>query len=520
MRGAIASPHRSASEAGREVLAAGGNAVDATLAANAMLWPCYPHMCGIGGDLFLLYYESATGTVHCLNGTGRAPALATPETFRTRGFDHVPARGPLSITVPGALDAWDTAWQRFGTAPLADLLGPAADAATNGVAVTPRLARWIASTAGDLRGDPTLAKAFLPGGEPLAGGAILRQPRLAASLQRLIDAGLQDLYSGELASAIAQGCEDADGLLRASDLAEHTSEWIEPLRVRFDGVEVYTTPPNSQGLAALQILNLLSFLEGGRSQPGSARQLDAFVRARRAAFHDRDRYVSDPDHVSIPIDRLLSLDYAYDVASALPATPVPVAPVAGDTVYICTLDGHGNACSLIQSIYYAFGSAFTPGSTGIVMQNRGHYFSLNNGHPNVIIPRKRTLHTLMASMALRHGKPWLVFGTMGADGQPQTTVQVLLRALAGASAAEAVAAPRVLSGRFFVEDRDDQLTAEEDLGEELLAELEALGHDVRVVSPQDETMGHAHAILVNGHTVDAGADPRSDGAAFVLAGDR
>jgi gamma-glutamyltranspeptidase/glutathione hydrolase len=485
-----------------------------------MLWACYPHMCGIGGDLFLLYYESATGTVHCLNGTGRASALATPETFRSRGLDHVPARGPLSITVPGALDAWDVAWQRFGTAPLADLLGPAADAAANGIGVTPRLARWIASTADDLRDDPTLAEAFLPGGEPLPGGAILRQPRLAASLRRLIDAGLQDLYSGELASAVAQGCEDADGLLRASDLAQHTSEWIEPLRVRFDGVDVYTTPPNSQGLAALQILNLLSFLEGGRSQPGSARQLDAFVRARRAAFHDRDRYVSDPDHVSIPIDRLLSLDYAYDVASTLPAAPIPVAPVAGDTVYICALDERGNACSLIQSIYYAFGSAFTPGTTGIIMQNRGHYFSLENGHSNVISPRKRTLHTLMASMALRHSKPWLVFGTMGADGQPQTTVQVLLRALAGASAAEAVAAPRVLSGRFFVEDRDDQLSAEEDLGEELLAELEALGHDVRVVPPRDEMMGHAHAILVNGHAIDAGADPRSDGAAFVLADDR
>jgi gamma-glutamyltranspeptidase/glutathione hydrolase len=516
MRAAIASPHRSASEIGRDVLAAGGTAADAALAANGMLWACYPHMCGIGGDLFLLYYESATGTVYCLNGTGRAPALATPEAFRKRGFSHVPARGPLSVTVPGALDAWEMAWRRFGTAPLADLLGPAAEAATNGVPVTRRLARWISSSADDLRSDPTLADAFLPGGQPLVESDVLTQPKLGAALRRLAEAGLQDLYTGDLASALAHGCEDRGGLLRASDLAEHKSEWVEPLRVEFDGVEVYTTPPPSQGLAGLQILNLLSFLEGGRGQPGSAQQLDAFVRARRAAFHDRDRYVSDPDYVDIPIKRLLSLDYAHDVAKAPPAAPLPAAPLGGDTVYICALDGNGDACSLIQSIYYAFGSAFTPGETGIVMHNRAHYFSLTDDHPNIMQPGKRTLHTLMASMALRQGKPWLVFGTMGADGQPQTTVQVLLRALAGAGAAEAVAAPRVLSGRFFLEDRDDQLAAEEDFGEEVLAELEAQGHDVRVVPAHDETMGHAHAIVVNGETVDAGADPRSDGAAFVL----
>ena len=236
------------------------------------------------------------------------------------------------------------------------------------------------------------------------------------------------------------------------------------------------------------MLNLLSFIEGGRSQPGSARQLDAFVKAKHMAFRDRDRYVSDPAYVNIPIELLLSLDYAHALAQNAPRPHVPAAPIAGDTVYLCALDCNGNACSTIQSIYYAFGSTFTAGDTGIVMQNRGHYFSLDETHPNAIRPRKRTLHTLMASMALRQGRPWLIFGTMGADGQPQTTVQILLRALAGDSASDAVAAPRVLSGRFFVEDRDDQLIAEEDLGEHTLAELDALGHDVRVVAPRDETM--------------------------------
>lgn len=518
MLAAIATPHQSASEIGRDVLAAGGDAVDAAFAANAMLWACYPHMCGVGGDLFLLYYEAATGTVHCLNGTGRAPALATPGAFRARGLTEVPPRGPLAVTVPGALDAWDRALGRFGRLSPASLLEPAADAALTGTVVTERLARWIAASADDLRGDRSLADAFLADGEPLEAGMLLRHPQLAASLRHLMDSGLRDLYVGDLAAEIAAGSRHAGGLLRADDLEAHTSEWVIPLQLRFDGVDVYTTPPNSQGLASLQILNLLSFLEGGRSEPGTARQLDAFVRARQAAFRDRDRFLSDPDYVAIPIEHLLSLDYAYQLASEPPSTPLATGPITGDTVYICTLDHEGNACSVIQSIYYAFGSCFVPKDTGIILQNRGHYFSLNHEHPNVIAPRKRTLHTLMATMALRGGYPWLIFGTMGADGQPQTTVQVLLKALSGASAADAVSAPRVLSGRFFVEDRDDQLTAEADIGDEVLADLELLGHDVRVVPPLDETMGHAHAIRITGDAVDAGADPRSDGAAFVISG--
>ena len=246
-----------------------------------------------------------------------------------------PPAARLAVTVPGALDAWDRALRRFGRLSLAPPLEPAANAALTGTVVTQRLARWIATSADDLRGDRSLAAAFLADGKPLEAGMLLRQPQLAASLRHLMDSGLRDFYVGDLAAEIATGSEHAGGLLRADDLEAHTTEWVMPLKLRFDGVDVYTTPPNSQGLASLQILNLLSFLEGGRSEPGMACQLDAFVRARQRAFRDRDRYLSDPDHVTIPIERLLS-----------PGT-TPIAPQANHR--LCQSQLHQ-----LQEILYMF----------------------------------------------------------------------------------------------------------------------------------------------------------------------
>jgi gamma-glutamyltranspeptidase/glutathione hydrolase len=518
MASAVASPHWRATELGRDVLAGGGNALDATLATNAMLWACYPHMCGIGGDVWILYYEAATSRIHCLNGSGGAPQLATPEEYGRRGYTQVPARGPLSMTVPGAPAGWGEASRRFGTIPIADLLRPAALAAGEGVEITPKLAGWMAADWELLVNDPGLATVFTQDGEVLPSGVTLRQPALAATLDRLADVGFADLYHGDLADAIVHGCAEAGGLLVAGDLKAYASTWVEPVATRFDGVRVVTTPPNSQGVTALQMLNLLSLLEGGRAAPGSARQVDAFLEAKRLAFIDRDRYLGDPSHVTVPVDMLLSLDHALTVAEEASATPQRAsAPVGGDTVYLCAFDKSGNACSVIQSIYHAFGSGFVPAGTGVLMNNRGHYFSLDEQSPNVVAPGKRPVHTLMASMALKHGRPWLVFGTMGGEGQPQTTVQVLLRVLAGASPADAVAAPRVLSGKIYLEADEDQVHVEEDLGAEVIAELERFGHNVETVPPNDEMMGHAHAILIDGDRVEAGADPRSDGAALIVS---
>lgn len=509
---AVASPHWAASAVGREVLLGGGNALDAAVAANALLAVAYPHMCGLGGDLFLLYYSAADGRLHCLNGSGPAPRLATREAFLQRGLDAVPARGPLSVTVPGAVAAWAEALGRFGSRELGQLLEPAIRATTEGVEVTARLSQWIAASATELRSDPRLCSWLLDRkGAPIPPGTRLRLPELAETLRQIASRGAEAFYRGRIADEIDRACREAGGLLRREDLEEYRPEWASPLDVGYRGLRVYTTPPNSQGIVTLEMLNILSSLDAHRFSPGSAEQIDALVRAKRAAFADRDRYVSDPAFVDVPIQRLLSREHARALAGRRPPRAAQ-APIGGDTVYVCATDPDGNACSLIQSIYYGFGSAFVAGATGVLLQNRGHYFSLRHDHPNRLEPRKRTLHTLMASMALRNGRPWLVWGTMGADGQPQTTVQVLERILAGADPQAAVAAPRVLSGRFFIEDDEDRVLVEEDLGAETIAELGRMGHKVDVVPPWDERMGHAQAIVIGDDgLVRAGSDPRSDG---------
>lgn len=514
---AVASPHWRASEAGRDVLAAGGNALDAALATNAMLWSCYPHMCGVGGDIWILYHEAATGQTHCLNGSGGAPAIATPAEFARRGLAAIPIKGPMSLAVPGTAAGWDKATRRFGSMPVADLLRPAAKAARGGVEITLKMRGWMDKVADLIVADPTLAACFAQGSTLLPAGVTFRQPDLADTIEHLADAGLMDLYTGDLAARIAEGIADAGGILTLQDLTGYAPEWVEPVRTRFDGLDVLTTPPNSQGIAAIEMLNLLSLIEGGRSAPGSTVQLAAFLEAKRLAYRDRNSYVADPAHVAVPVEMLTSLDHARKLVEEADAAPKDRAPpMEGDTVYLCTADRHGNACSVIQSLYHPFGSCFVPAGTGVVMANRGSYFSLEAGHANVVAPGKRPVHTLMASMALRHGKPWLVFGAMGGEGQPQTAVQLLLRVLAGATPAEAVAAPRVLSGQIYPGDADNQLHIEADYGDDVIAGIARHGHTVKAVPQYDEMMGHAHAIRIDGDRIEAGADPRSDGAAITL----
>ncbi len=514
-QGAVACPHEAASRVGADVLGAGGNALDAAVAMNAMLAVVYPHMCGLGGDTFILYFSADEGQVYCLNGSGPAPALATREAFRQRGLDVIPARGPLPVTVPGTVAAWEEALGRFGTRPLAELLAPAAAAAEDGIEVTGKLAAWIDTYAGELAADPVLSRWLLPEGRALPAGAALRQPELGRSLRRLIEHGGQDMYQGEIARQIDAAFRSADALLRWEDLARYSPEWVHPVSVSYRGLEVFTTPPNSQGITALLMLNALQVLGASEQRPGSVEHIEALVRAKRVAFADRDRYIADPKFEQAPIEWLLDLDHARE-ALATPA-PSPGSCGGGDTIYLCASDAAGNACSVIQSIFFTFGSAFVPGDTGILMQNRGHYFSLDDDHPNRLEPGKRTLHTLMACMAFEGDEPRLVFGTMGADGQAQTNVQVLERYLDGASPQEAVGAPRILHGRFLPDDDPTRLNVEEQMGAEVINELAARGHDPNVFPAYDERLGHAHAIeLAADGTTHAGSDPRSDGAAIVV----
>jgi gamma-glutamyltranspeptidase len=471
-----------------------------------MLTVVYPHMCGLGGDLFLLYHEARTGAVHCLNGTGGAPGLATPAAFAERGLDAVPVRGPLSVSVPGTVGAWAEALTRFGTLPLADVLAPAADRAAAGIEISDRIAGWIASERDDVAADPVLRGWFLDAaGAPLAAGSVVPRPELAATLRRISDAGAADFYAGDLGRRIADAVATAGGLLRADDLRAYRPEWTAPVATRHGGLDIVTTPPNSQGLTALLML------QGMRpnTAPGTLDYLEAFVAAKVRAFGLRDTHLTDPAHMRVRAEDLL----AARVPDGAPAT----APVAGDTIYACAIDADGNACSLIQSLYYGFGSCFVAGDTGILLHNRAHYFALRPDAVNVLAPGKRTLHTLMACLALEDGRPRFVFGAMGADGQPQANVQVLHRLLAGAAPADAVAAPRVLHGRFALEDDPDTLHVEADHAPAAPDALTARFPRVEVLPPHSERFGHAHAIAIAADgEVTAGADPRSDGSAAVV----
>jgi gamma-glutamyltranspeptidase len=514
MSAAAASPHAAATRAGAEVLAAGGSAMDAAVAINAVLCVVYPHMCGVAGDLFLLYRDASDGRVSALNGSGPTPALATREWFRAQGRVEVPARGPLAVTVPGAVASWAAGLERFGRRPLGELLEPAARAAEDGFAVTARMAGWIAHNAADLAGDPVLRACYLDAdGRPVPAGTVVRQPDLGRTLRRLADAGAGDFYRGALAGEIDTAFRGAGGLLRREDLAAFAPEWADPVRLSYRGIDVVTTPPNSQGVTALVMLNALAALDA--AAPGTAGWVEALIAAKRVAFAARDRHVADPRFVDVPLAELLSPELARRGLAA--ADPGPARSTAGDTVYLCTVDHEGNACSMIESLYYGFGSCFVAGDTGLLFHNRGRYFTLDDDHPNRLEPRKRPLHTLMATMAFAGDGLRLVFGCMGADGQAQTTVQVLERYLAGASVAEAVSAPRILHGRFVPEDDPEALTIEAPFGAETIAALRAAGHDPVVVGEHEEHLGHAHAIELRADgTLDAASDPRSDGGAIVL----
>jgi gamma-glutamyltranspeptidase len=503
---------------GADVLEAGGNAIDAAVAMNAMLGVVYPHMCGLGGDTFMLHYSAADGQVRGLNGSGPAPALATRQAVRERGLAAIPPRGPLPVTVPGTVGAWDEALRGFGSRPLADLLAPAEQAARDGFEMTAKLAGSIDASRSELT-EPLLRRRFFDeSGRPLAAGAVLRQPELAATLRRLMDHGARDFYEGEIAEQIDAAFRAADGFLRRADLERYVPRWDAPLRMRYRGLEVFVTAPNSQGITALMMLNALAAMGASQYPPGSADHVEALIHAKRVAFADRDRYVTDPDHLEAPTAELLTLDHARRMLAIPESLLGPGRSSGGDTVYLCALDAEGNACSVIQSIFYGFGSGFVGGDSGVLMQNRGHYFSLEDDHPNRLEPGKRTLHTLMACMAFEGDDLRLVFGTMGADGQAQTNVQVLERHLAGDSPQAAVSAPRILHGRFHPDDDPTVLNVEDRIGLEVIAELRARGHDPIVLPAYDERLGHAHAIEVHrDRSTRAGSDPRSDGAAIVIA---
>ena len=525
-RGMVTCPHTLASEAGVEALRAGGSAVDAAIAASAVLAVVYPHMTSVGGDAFWLIHEARAGGVRFLDGGGAATAAATLDAFRARGLADIPYRGvlPATVTVPGAVDGWLEAHAACGRLPLARLLAPAIGHARDGFPVTARLARWIAEMASLLAGDPAAAAIFLPGGRPPRAGETLRNPDLARSLEAIAAAGRGEFYEGEVAAEIARWSRERGGLATAADYRAQRAEWGAPLSVVYRGVTLFETPPPTQGVSVLQMLRLLEGFDLGALEYLGPDHVHLLIQAKQLAFHDRDRFLADPRFVDVPVARLLSDAYVaerrqlIDPARALPWDRVPDAgSLVGDTVYVAAVDAEGNAASLTMSLYGGFGAGVVAGRTGIVLQNRGAYFSLDPTHPNRLEPGKRPLHTLIASLAFRGDRLWQVFGCMGADGQPQIHLQAYTAMIDfGLDGQRAVSGPRWLSGRFALGEPRDLLNMEGRFPERTFAELARRGHVINRWEAWNERAGHAHGITLDPDTDErlGACDPRSDGAAL------
>jgi gamma-glutamyltranspeptidase/glutathione hydrolase len=500
--------------------------VDAAIAASATLAVLYPHMTSVGGDAFWLLYDAAGARVRYLGGGGRAAAGATIDVLRGRGLSEIPVRGivPATLTVPGGVAAWSEAHAAHGRLPFARLLEAAIGYAREGFPVSARVAQWIRETAEAGVFNADAAAIFLPGGVPAAAGARLVNADLARTLERVAAEGRDGFYAGETPRALAAFAREHGGFFTAADFQAQDAIWDEPISTMYRGVTIYETPAPTQGFTVLEMLNLLEPYDVGRWGFLGPDHVHHLVQAKQIAYHDRDCHLADPAFTPVPVERLISRAYAdarrktIDPARALAWDDVPsYGSLAGDTVFVGAVDAAGNAAALIQSLYGIFGSGVVAGGTGVVLQNRSAYFTLDPAHPNRLEPGKRPLHTLIASLAVRDGRLWQLLGCMGADGQPQIHVQAYVAMIDfGLDIQQAVEMPRWLSGRFGLGEPRDLLNIEARYPAATLAELERRGHLLNRWGAWNELAGHAHGITIDpvtGFRV-GGSDPRSDGAAI------
>ncbi len=538
--GAVVAPHHLATAAGLGILRAGGTAVDAAIATNAVLAVVMPASCGIGGDAFWLIWDEASGRQHALNGSGRAPAAADAAALRLSGLRLLPKRGPLTITVPGAVRSWGDAHARHGRLSRDAILGPAIELARQGFPAWDGFIDDVERTVPLVReaigADAGFFAVYRPHGRAWRLGERVRLPALARTLEHLAIDGFDAFYEGDLGERQARGLVAAGAAIDAGDLREHTSTWGSPIGIDYRGTRVTTHPPNSSGIVALELLGILGELEPpdadsfGPDGVSDPRWIHAGIEAAKLAMADRDRYVTDPTFREVPVELLLDPVRLADLARQIDPERAAVPPVAtnppgGGTIFLAVVDAEGNAVSLIESNYLGFGSGVVDPVTGIHYQNRGSYFSLDPDHPNVLEPRKRTLHTLLPGMLFRDrsdgrgSRPWVVAGSMGADAQPQIHAQMVSAMVdGGVDVRTAVAAPRwyVEPADHFVPPTD--VCLEPRHRPEVAEALIARGHDLVATSAFDSNLGHAHAIeLVDGGPADpdgsvaAATDPRSAG---------
>ncbi len=525
--GLIATSQPLASAAGLQVLQEGGNAIDAAIAAVAVLSVVEPTMTGIGGDLFAIVWDARTKRLHALNASGRSAYAATPEALAGKGLTELPSNGPLTISVPGAVDGWSELLSRFGTIDLERAVRAAVRHAREGFAVSEIIAGQWEAAAEDVLGDRDAAATFLPGGRAPLPGEIFANPNLARSLELIASGGRDVFYRGELARRIVAELQKRGSWLTARDFAEHRSDWVEPISTSYRGYDVYEMPPNTQGFVALEMLNILEGFDLASLGHNTPEYLHLLIEAKRIAFADRNAHLADFDSVPPDVMRtLLSKEYAAQRRKEIDPKHAaesykpwsrqdgPRAPSAdrsarglGDTVYLTAADGQGNVISLIQSLFSSFGSSVVAGDTGIVLHNRGTAFETAEGHPNRLAPHKRPLHTLVPAMVLKDGRPWLSYGVMGGDMQPQGHVQVLINLVDfGMNVQNAGEAPRFRHAGTNV-GLESAFTSETRFA------LSRRGH--RIVSLVD-SFGGFQGILIDPRTgvLMGGSDPRKDGLAI------
>jgi len=519
--GIVAASQPLAAQAGVQILQRGGNAVDAAIAANAVLGVVEPQSNGIGGDLFAIVYEAKHDTLSGINASGWTPRALTAASLMSRGFVDMPRSGIHTVTVPGAVAGWEALRSRCGSLPLADLLAPAIRCAEEGFPLSDVIAAHWATLTSKLAAEPAAARTYLPNGRAPGAGEIFRNRDLAASLSRIAERGPAGFYDGPTASAILEVSEEKGGALAADDLRDFAPEWVDPISTTYRGWTVYELPPNTQGLAALLMLNLMEAFPLGEYGFHTARSLHVMIEAKKLAYADMLRYVGDPRFGTMPIEPLLGkraaaerarhIDPARAAAAAPPSTvPGLTSSVGADTVYLCAIDRHGNIVSLIQSIYEGFGSAIVPPGTGFALHNRGALFTLDTEHPNALAPRKRPLHTIVPAF-MQKGEMRIGFGIMGGFNQAQAHAQFVANIVDyGLDIQQAIEAGRFTKVTFAGTD----VSVEALVPESARQDLAALGHAVTTVPARTWTFGHGQAVMSDGNGVHFGAsEPRHDGAA-------
>jgi gamma-glutamyltranspeptidase/glutathione hydrolase len=511
---------------GIDILKAGGNAVDAAIAVNAALGLMEPVANGIGGDLFAIVWDSETGQLYGLNASGRSPYSLTIESVKGAGHERIPYTGVLPQTVPGCVDGWFELHERFGRLPMAQILSPAITYAEEGFPVTEVIAHYWELGSRRLQDEPNFAATYLPGGRAPRKGEIFRNPDLANTYRMLAKGGRDVFYRGEIANTIDVFMKRIGGYLGLRDFEDHSSTWVEPVSTIYRGYEVWELPPNGQGIAALQMLNILEGYDLASLGWGSATYLHLFVEAKKLAFEDRARYYADPDFVTMPIEQLVSKGYAAERRSLIdterarrriPASDLPLE--RGETTFLVVADADRNFVSLIQSNYAGFGSGPVPDGLGFCLQDRGALFNLDPAHPNALEPHKRPFHTIIPAMVTREGRPVFAFGVMGGSMQPQGHVQVLCNIIDfGMGIQEAGDAPRCRhlgstqpTGEVMTD--GGQVALEAGFGPEVIRALIARGH--RIVKANGGFGGyqgiwwdHAHDVLIGA------SESRKDGCAM------